>query len=815
MRKIAKKTALFLSLTALVTTTAAFHSAQKSSSQTAYAQTVQTVQTVQTSQNTATDETALISPSTYQQYLSLTNPMDVAASSDYMAIADNNLIYVYDVADGEYRKYEHTFNQADLTKNNIMQVQFYKDVLYFLDGTYLYRLDPETLQISDVSITEHYPKFPCSSFLIVNDVLYYTQVQYQQADVSYITLDGTKADTLDNVPGKPTIAFWGGELYYTEAAKYLRKVDPQTKADDLVAYFPDDLVSMQIQDNVFICTTLSGDFYAYNLAELALEENAERVTPLAHYQEDYSSLALLGNYAYAVNGTSVCQYSIEKSEFTDFEICNASDSIHRFNGGTETLLSHEKLFIADNGNHRISVYDTKQENFADPIALDFSPKYLAGDEHTLLAADGEKAVVYAITAENYGEPIATFDDFNGTLVGATNVYGKYYFVTDGNYYYVASQTTNENNAIGWTVSEYSKASTRYARLLTSDVYGYLYVASGNSVYRFSEESFLAPTLDDAPPYAALPIGTEKILIDYNGDVYALAGGKLQKASASEPYALNDPLVYSESATVSSFTFGIEENVTYVLYAENYLAKTGILNLPTVKNIPVNGVDEQIFDNSTATVDLVKLRGAAMLIDFNLDELSGADVFPYVDYSRRETPLTALKIGQTADNKHAILAFYDTETRAYRSCLALTSDCSALTDEEQAAYYKTYPTAQTMYASNDIPVYKFPHLSGLPTVTTLTRNTQISVLGEINDLDYSYYLVQYTDGENVTHTGYVPKAYVIEFDPTPPTPETETYGAKSADKDGIRRLAFLLLGGAAILILINVLIFRAMRPKNDD
>ena len=129
MRKIAKKTALFLSLTALVTTTAAFHSAQKSGAQTAYAQTAQTVQTVQTAQNTATDETALISPSTYQQYLSLTNPMDVAASSDYMAIADNNLIYVYDVADGEYRKYEHTFNQTDLTKNNIMQVQFYKDVL--------------------------------------------------------------------------------------------------------------------------------------------------------------------------------------------------------------------------------------------------------------------------------------------------------------------------------------------------------------------------------------------------------------------------------------------------------------------------------------------------------------------------------------------------------------------------------------------------------------------------------------------------------------------------------------------------------------
>ena len=121
----------------------------------------------------------------------------------------------------------------------------------------------------------------------------------------------------------------------------------------------------------------------------------------------------------------------------------------------------------------------------------------------------------------------------------------------------------------------------------------------------------------------------------------------------------------------------------------------------------------------------------------------------------------------------------------------------------------------MYVSNDVPVYKFPHLSGLPTVTTLPRNTAISVLGEINDLDYSYYLVQYVDGDNVTYLGYVPKAYAIAFDPTPPTPETEHYGASESDKDGVWRLVFLLLGTAAILILTDVLIFRAIAPKKDD
>ncbi len=807
MRKIAKKTALFLSLTALVSTAAAFGFAQKADhAQTAVAQMATAF---------AQEETALVLPETYQQYLSLSNPMDVAVCNDYMAIADDNKIHVYDVLDDTYRTYEHTLNQADPLKNNVLELQFYEDNgLYFLDGTYLYLLNPETLQISNVSLTENDPKFPCDSFLIVDDVLYYTDAK-TPASVSYISLNGTRAGTLDTVPDQPIIAFWNGELYYTFAGKILYKVDPQTESKDLVAYFDDKLVSMQIQNDVFACSTSAGDFYAYNLTELAATENANNVTPLAHYQGNYAALAPFGEYVYAVKGNSVCRYSLETSAFTDFEICETSDSEHRINGATETLLAGDRLYIADNGNSRITVYNTLTNDFAQPIPVDFSPTYLASDQTTLLAADGARATLYALENENYGAPIASFDSFNGTLVGAVNVYGSYYFATDANYYYVASKTTDESGGETWTLQENKKASTRYAKLLASDAYGYLYVASGSGVYRFTEESFLSATTEGEPLGVTLPANTEKILIDYDGGVYALANGTLQKATEATPYPLNEPLVYSDSATVQSFTFSIEDNVTYVLYKENYLVKTSLLNLPTVKNIPVNGVDVGIFDGTPAEVEIVRIRNRSMLIDFNLSALPSADVFPYLNYSRSEPAFTALKIGETANGKHAILVFFDEQTNAYRACLVLTGDCLALTAEEKASHYKTYDAAKTMYVSNDISVYKFPHLSGLPTVTELVRNTAITVVGEINDLDYSYYLVRYTDDEGVTHTGYVPKAYAIGFDPTPPTPETNVYGAKTSSKDDVRRLAFLVLGGAAILLLTDVLIFRALRKKEDD
>jgi hypothetical protein len=58
-------------------------------------------------------------------------------------------------------------------------------------------------------------------------------------------------------------------------------------------------------------------------------------------------------------------------------------------------------------------------------------------------------------------------------------------------------------------------------------------------------------------------------------------------------------VYSSTATVQSFAFGIEDNVTYLLYQENYLATTDLLNLPTVKNIAVDGADEGVFAKESA------------------------------------------------------------------------------------------------------------------------------------------------------------------------------------------------------------------------
>lgn len=751
------------------------------------------------------DQTVLLSPTSYEQYLDLNNPSDIAFCSDYIAIADENIIYLYDKKENVYRKYEHTLNQDPL-KNTVTKLQFDENNrLYFLDATFLYILDPRSLKGDTPSVTE--TGFPCSTFLLEKNTLYYIDIK-TEAQLSKIELDGSgisvnKAVTLvSNLKSKPAIAFWQNELYFTDAGKYLRKINPETKEDVSIISFPSEIVSMQIVDNVFTCSCLNGEFYAYNLVDLTLHKDTNEIKPMHRATNGFSSLAPLGEYIYAIKDKSVRQYSVKNSTFTDYEIGNRSSSNHRLSDATESVLANGILYTADTGNDRISVFDTHTESFSTPFACAIDPTFLAVDGETLLATNQTQAVVYDISQDNYGEILYTSEAFEGSLVGVTAVYGNYYLVTDGNYYYQISLLEDK-----WVQTETKKTSTRYAKLLTSDVYGYLYIASGNSIYCFTEEAFLSKTEEGEEVPDALPDNAKKILVDYDQNIYALADGKIQKLGG-KTYALNEPLVYCDTATVSSFAFGIEENQTYVLYEENYAVKTTLLGLSTVKTIPVQNEDGKIFDITLSVQpQLYQTKANAMLVFFDLSTLSGAEYFPYLSYDRQATPLTALKIGET--DKHEILVAFDKDKNEYVSCLVLKTDCT-----QQDGFIQTYKQAQTRYLTNAVSLYKYPHLKDLPAFARLERGAEIKIVGEINGLDYDYYLVEYIDGQGAKQTGYIPKPFAVSFDSSPATQNKVSYGANNGNTDSMYRLAYLVLGAGAVCILSDVLLIRVFRIGQD-
>ena len=108
----------------------------------------------------------------------------------------------------------------------------------------------------------------------------------------------------------------------------------------------------------------------------------------------------------------------------------------------------------------------------------------------------------------------------------------------------------------------------------------------------------------------------------------------------------------------------------------------------------------------------------------------------------------------------------------------------------------------------MPLFKFPCVNfALPTVvTTLDKDTAITLHGELA-LEQTYYLVSFEDTDGKEQTGYLPSVYVSLFNGEPPESENRVYGDAASNSDSVWRLWYILLGTAAICILIDFLLLR--------
>lgn len=799
-----------------------FHALSSTPSLTASAQTTNATQTNQA------DE--LISPTSYEQYLELTTPTDVAVNDGYIAIADGNVIHVYDKTDGVYRSYAHEA-YIDESKNHVTKIQFADNgSLFFSDAIpSLHQLNPKTATI-DERVTSN---LVCSSFLLSGNLIYTGSVASGKSSISKNPLtDLNNSSSLPVVNGIessaiPILANKEDELFFTKAGDVLYRYlenNPDTREDDeqeILCNFPDTLDSFVITDSV-LCCTMDDGFYVYDYTSIV--QNRRLPSEALYFKQgNFQKLALYNDRVYAVDGNAVREYSITEGKFTSYEICASSTATNRLNGATDVLFHDDLLITADDGNKRLSVRNENGEYYVIPTATELNgatARFLASTENTVLVCAQSKAYLYDLTT---GEKLHVFDFGSNVLTGAVGVYGKYYFTSSGNNgYYVAEKKLPEQNGElsptepKWTLSSPATKSG-VPQLLASDVYGNLYVVRANQVYRYTAEEFLQTSTGQD-----LALGTissaepiKKLAVDYGGNVYALTASTLlryEKDSWNETaIPLNQTAVYSDTSAIPlSFTFGVEHNEAYFLYDKDYLFKTDDLNLPTVATIDVNTADENIFNDQSAVFSVVKTKENAILVHFDFETLNGAEYFPYQTLERSSASRTALKIGETDD--YYVLAEYDEEERKYQTYLVKASYCEPLSENDYLIEYdQTAGNEKYGYLTNAVNVYKFPYLTSLLTLDKLEKNAKIQILGEITELDHDYYRVKYVT-EQGEKTGYVPKAYVLDFDGS--TPETEEYvlNGNPADSDAVWRFAYIVCGFLAICILTDYLILRK-KPKD--
>ncbi len=745
-------------------------------------------------------QTELIAPSSYEQYLPLQAPSDIATSDEHTAISDGRKVYVYDKSAKIYRVYEH--------ERNVTKLQFGSDgKLYFLDSsTYLSTLNPKTLTKGETDIV-------CSTFLLNGKDIYYTNMSGNTSQISKFDTKSQELTTLKSgLTYPPVLAFYKDELYYTTwtgVKAQIQKLHPETKGEAEIASFNSELVSLSIKDNVLYASLTDGTFCVYDLLKLSQSKDASNTEALFQEKNAYSALSISGEYAYVVKENSVRQFSVVEKAFTSYEIASASASKERLNGATDICLTQTQAILADNGNERISVYDLKSKRFQTPIATDLQPTFLASDGNTVLAANETEAVLYNLATTAYGTQLTQYATFEGQVVGACSVYGKYYLVTDKNQFITLEQTNN-----AWNFKTVQKSSTKYPSLLTSDVYGNLYTVCNESVYKYTEESFASVAVSNDEVCSQLPTATQKISFDYQGDLYALSAQSLHKYTAqkseesvryvkSTEFPLNETQVCGIEAEPVSFALSIEENATYVLDKNNYLIKRMDIRLPTVKTIPVNGADERILNAENATFTLVKVDKNALMVEFDFNAISKAEYFPYRSFQRTKERITAVRLGQTG--VYDILAFYDKNKNCHVTYLVYTASCEEL---PLSAYEKTYTETEqkTAYLSSAVSLYKTPYMNGQMAVCKMERGAKILLLSEINGLNLTYYRIAYVDETGAQKTGYIPANYV-----SPMSGEmqqnTPTYGDERSKTDSVWRLMYILLGCGVIGLLADYLILR--------
>ncbi|MBQ8428312.1 MAG: hypothetical protein IJX18_03565, partial [Clostridia bacterium] len=502
--------------------------------------------------------------------------------------------------------------------------------------------------------------------------------------------------------------------------------------------------------------------------------------------------------------------------FTQFEIGASSTSTHRLQAGTDSVLFEDELYIADAGGKRISIYHTINKTYT-TIDDAIEAKFIATDGKTVLLAGNDTLALYD-KATKEAIPITGADVLNGTIVGIAQVYGKYYYVT--NYHQYGCIFYDGAWKAEWVERESSHYLSLYPHLLTSDVQGNLYtLMSDGSVYRLTESAFLSEEPLGEYLYTGISLSTGKLLVDYDQNVYALQGNSLFKYT---PVAKNNPtkiiplgktLAYTqdEDTPVTSLAFWVERDIAYLLYDGNLVISTLDLQLPCMANIGTEQVDEAIFSEGEAEFTVVKTPVNTLLVEFDLPSLSGAEVFPYVDYLRADQELTALQIGQTSE--YVLLAVFRQEEHVYHTYLVKTGG-TPLPEVEDYRLAYAEDEVKTGWLSSAANLYKFPYLTELLTVTQLPKNQKLTLIGEITELDYDYYHVQYTAADGSVKEGYIPQAFINFFDGTPPQATESVVGEGSADTDASWRALYILLGCAAIIILVDFLILTPKKKEDE-
>ncbi len=706
-------------------------------------------------------DASLFLPTTYEQYLELEAPKDVAVSDTHIAVADGNKIYLYTKGGDEYRVYTRGSEEA----GRIGKIQLVGELLYFTDaGMTLHTLDPDAadFDVKDIG-------YSLTSFVVANGKLYGTTAAGTTASLYSLNLDGSTdfdyaQPLVTALPAELPMTFAGDTLYYADG-NMVYPIDTKTDAKGT------GLVLAQTEEPIrpdFICAVGEKMYFTDRITgRLQVSDLNGTTSAVDGLAGTYTALASCGDKLYCVKNDAVREYSTAESAFTGYEITAASSSVNRLSGAVDAARAGDLLVTADAGNRRVSVYNAASGTFTSlkPDDAEFVPQFVATDGELIAFSSGKRVYL-----TEYGTDTFYYADEADDIKGIACVFGVTYYVTQ-------HRRGSLKIADGNTERAFTTAGSRRPEALAADLYGNLYIAeSDGAVYAFEERDFLVETETGTKLEYSLPDGFKSLRTDFAGNLYCLSGNALFRNGDAFSSVLGSDFVYTMSATSPlAFALGFEDDEVYFLFGDFLVrSNAGALGFPTLSTISSEKTyDELRRTHAPEEIRTIDVAEREIAISVDLAQLgSESEYFAYAGRTRIAQAGKGVLLAETAT--HRVVALYESHAQSVY----------LLRKDERIPSAPDYRETRTSaYLTNNIYLYSYPAVlldhypcdkescehepvASVPTHTDapLPRGMKVTVLGILSAPEREYAYVGIADREDAL--GYLPAVYLTEIDPIP-------------------------------------------------
>ena len=740
-----------------------------------------------------TETWELFLPSSSEQFLPLTSPNDVAIGDNYIAVADGNVIYVYDRAAGRYNSYTGT---AGDTYSSLC---FYGEFLLFVpNGSSAFSIRYIDCSAAESGVytstntlnDQNTEAVTCTQFILNGDTLYYARFLGNTVNVYSGTISsaggslaantsGTAlgGETLSDISINPYFSNYGGTTYLS-AQRTIYTVGTSVTTAFTTDY---DVSSFAITGTDLYYTSSDSARPLYKKT-LSGQQNDERLQAFSNIS---SIFPYNGALYFSVTGSNpaVRQFSLETEGYTGYEITQYSSGEKRLGQNTDSLsLYGGRLVIADPANARVLLADTMTQEVR-PVAVEgFSGSFsVTAGEEDFLVTDGSSVALYGYD----GQRVLSLDytSFNGTVVDGTYSYGSYYLVSStGATYRLTEEGIGANGQL-------SSAPAAIAADINGDIWALS--ASSGTAYRYTEENFLSQNGATETNPVLFGTGTLDILVDYEGTVYGLTEDSVLVGGATDARQLDlsSYVSYADGAKAVAFAFGFATDEAYILTDAGFLVQWsgGIASLDTIdENGAYSALTGALTDENggaDACGDLlVTISADAVLVSLDESALTAESYLPAAGYARAGEARVGVKVTDIADPDGgntigSLVALYEYlpgsgaqgSQHTYSLCLVLGEGAQPLASSE----YYTDTADYAGYTTNAVGLYNLPLMrqSGdtayLAYRLELAKNTRVTVVGTVSlpapttggyGLDADYCFVSYSaDGQTVY--GFVPASYL--------------------------------------------------------